>query len=144
MHRAHEFAGDRAPELAGDRALELARALEDRGARGARVAVVTGSGIGGIASLLEDPASIPFGDLGGARVLVQEGRVHLYEGRSAEEVARSVRAFARIGCASVVLTNAAGALKQERIPPVLMRIEDHVNLQGASAIGWSEAGTVNP
>ncbi len=147
-----------------DPALALARALETRGGGGARVAVLAGSGIGGLAESLEVSASIPFGeiegmprasvpghagrivvgDLDGVRVLVQVGRVHLYEGRSAEEVTRSVRAFGRIGCTSIVLTNAAGGIRRERVPPVLMRIEDHLNLQGASPLAPYEAGSGSP
>jgi purine-nucleoside phosphorylase len=147
-----------------DRSLALARALEARGAGGARIAIVAGSGIGGFAELLDVPVSIPFaeleemprasvpghagrfvvGDLVGVRVLVQEGRVHLYEGRTAEEVARSVRAFRRIGCAALVLSNASGGLRNDRAPPFLMRIEDHLNLQGASPLAAGEAGSGSP
>ena len=147
-----------------DSANALARALEARGAGGARVAIVAGSGIGVLADSLKDAVSIPFGDLeempstsvpghagrfvvgdlDGLRFVVQEGRLHLYEGRTAEEVARSVRAFGRIGCASLVLTNASGGLRKDALPPFLMRIEDHLNLQGASPLDAFEAGTGSP
>jgi purine-nucleoside phosphorylase len=155
---------NRSLELPPDRSLELARSLESRGAGGIRVAIVAGSGLGAIASALEHAEPIPFaavegmpaaavpghagrflaGDLGGVRVLLQQGRVHLYEGRSAEEATRSVRAFARIGCSAVVLLNAAGGLRRDWKPPVLMRIEDHVNLTGASPLSRHEAGAGRP
>jgi len=147
-----------------DRRLELARSLESRGARGIRVAIVAGSGLGAIGSALERAEPIPFvevegmspasvpghagrfltGELGGVRVLLQEGRVHLYEGRSAEDVTRSVRAFARIGCRALLLLNAAGSLRRDWRPPILMRIEDHLNLTGATPLGRGEAGTRRP
>ena len=132
--------------------------------RGIEVAIVAGSGLGGIASALERAAPIAFaeiegmpppsvpghagrfvaGELGGVRVLLQEGRVHLYEGRKAEEVTRSVRSFARIGCRAVLLLNAAGSLRRDWKLPVLMRIEDHLNLTGATPLARGDAGTRRP
>lgn len=155
---------DRSLESPPDPSVELARSLESRGARGIRVAIVAGSGLGAIGSALAHAQSIPFaevegapsaavpghagrflaGEIAGIRVLLQEGRVHLYEGRSAEEVTRSVRAFARIGCTSVVLLNAAGSLRRDWRPPVLMRVEDHLNLTGVSSLARGEAGALRP
>ena len=60
---------------------------------------------------------------------MQQGRVHLYEGWSVEEVTRAVRAFAQLGIRAIVLTNAAGGLRAEGNVGTLMRIEDHGNLQ---------------
>ena len=147
-----------------DRSIGLARSLEERGAGGAQVAVVEGSGLGGLSSRLEGalaidgaelddlPASsvpghdwkIVVGELAGVRVIVQEGRVHLYEGRSTEEVTRSVRSFAKLGCAAVVLANAAGGLHREWSLPQWMRITDHIDLQGAAAIAARDAGSLSP
>ncbi len=160
MDRSLELPPERSPE----RSLALARSLESRGARGIRVAIVAGSGLGSIAAAFTRTQAISFaevegmpaagvpghagrflaGELGGVRVLLQEGRVHLYEGRSAEEVTRSVRAFARIGCGAVVLLNAAGSLRRDWKSPVLMRIEDHLNLTGASPLGRGKAGALRP
>jgi purine-nucleoside phosphorylase len=49
-----------------------------------------------------------------------------------------VRAFARLGCRAVILTNAAGGLRREWKPGTLVRITDHVNMQGQSAVMMSE------
>jgi purine-nucleoside phosphorylase len=155
---------DRSLELPPDRSSELARSLASKGAEGVRVAIVAGSGLGAIASAFARAEPIPFadvdgmphaavpghagrflvGELAGTRVLLQEGRVHLYEGRSAEEATRSMRAFARIGCTAVVLLNAAGSLRRDWRPPVLMRVEDHLNLTGASPLAHVEAGALRP
>ncbi|TAJ01961.1 MAG: purine-nucleoside phosphorylase, partial [Planctomycetota bacterium] len=78
------------------------------------------------------------GSIGGARVLLQQGRAHLYEGWSAEQVTRSVRAFAALGCRALVLTNAAGGLRREWEPGALMRVTDHVNLQRRAPLRASE------
>jgi purine-nucleoside phosphorylase len=51
-----------------------------------------------------------------------------------------VRAFARIGCRALILTNAAGGLRREWTPPTLMRITDHLNLQGRTPLAEGEAG----
>ena len=138
----------------------LAAELAEHGATGARLAFVLGSGLGAFADRLEDPLVIPgealenlpksavpghagriiVGSLQGARVLVQQGRVHLYEGWSAFEVTRAVRAFARLGVRGLVLTNAAGGLRAEWPPGTLMRVVDHLNLQGRAPLLPDEAG----
>ena len=84
------------------------------------------------------------GEVGGVRVIVQQGRVHLYEGWRASEVARAVRAFAAIGVGAVVLTNAAGGLHREWSAGTLMRVDDHINLQGATPLGATETAHGTP
>lgn len=142
----------------------LAESLRRRGVHDVPLAFVLGSGLGAFAERLEDPVAIPFAELdamprsavpghagrfvlgriGGVRVIAQQGRVHLYEGWSVSAVARSTRALARIGCQAVVLTNAAGGLRREWMPGTLMRIADHVNLQGVTPLERREAGSVAP
>lgn len=142
----------------------LVSALAERGARGARLAFVLGSGLRGLAERLEGATAIPFatlpgmpesrvaghagtihlGRLGGVPVLVQAGRPHRYEGWTAREVARSVRAYCRLGVRGVVLCNAAGGLRPEWPPGTLMRIVDQVNLQGATPLTQAEARRGNP
>jgi purine-nucleoside phosphorylase len=65
----------------------------------------------------------------------------LYEGWSAHEVTRAVRAFGRVGVRGLVLTNAAGGMRREWAPPTLMRITDHVNLQGRTPLLPGEGGS---
>jgi purine-nucleoside phosphorylase len=143
---------------------ELADALRRHGVEGCEAALVLGSGLGVLADRLQAARSIPYdeiehmphsavpghagrlviGELAGRRVLAQQGRVHLYEGWSAHEVTRAVRAFVACGVRVVVLTNAAGGLRAEWAPGTLMRIDDHVNLQGASPLAPGEAGLGTP
>jgi purine-nucleoside phosphorylase len=59
-----------------------------------------------------------------------QGRVHLYEGYTAQQVAFPVRVFARMGIKAVVLTNAAGGINPTYSRGVLVAIRDHINLQG--------------
>src|SRR5260370_2152473 len=63
-----------------------------------------------------------------------QGRVHLYEGYSAKEVAFPIRVFARMSVKAVILTNAAGGIKREFVQGRLVVISDHINLQGVNPL----------
>ncbi len=118
-----------------------------------RVLLTLGSGLGALAEEVADPVAIPFGEVGlpdstvpghsgrllagslaGVPVLVQQGRVHLYEGVPADRVVAVVRAAAAIGVGSFVVTNAAGGLRADMNPGDLMLITDHLNLTGATPL----------
>src|SRR3954452_1681279 len=62
------------------------------------------------------------GELGEQHVIFAQGRVHLYEGRSAREVTAFVRLLAQAGIKTLVLTNAAGSLNRAFEPGQWMRI----------------------
>jgi len=115
-----------------------------------RVGIILGSGLGGLADRIEDPIAIDYrelpgfpvpsveghvgrlviGRLGGVEVACLQGRVHLYEGHSARAVVPLVRTLQLVGCTTLVVTNAAGALDRDATPGSLMMIVDHINLQG--------------
>jgi purine-nucleoside phosphorylase len=67
-------------------------------------------------------------------VAVMQGRVHLYEGYSAQQVAFPIRVFARMGIRTVVLTNAAGGINRNFNQGALVAIRDHINLQCANPL----------
>jgi purine-nucleoside phosphorylase len=67
-------------------------------------------------------------------VVAMQGRVHLYEGYSAKEVAYPVRVFAQMGVKALILTNAAGGIKKEFTQGRLVAISDHINLQGGNPL----------
>jgi purine-nucleoside phosphorylase len=75
-----------------------------------------------------------FGRLAGTRVLIAQGRVHLYEGRTAEEVTALVRFMDELGVKKLLLTNAAGTLNPEFAPGTWMMLNDHLNLTGTSPL----------
>ncbi|MFK7849401.1 MAG: purine-nucleoside phosphorylase [Akkermansiaceae bacterium] len=85
-----------------------------------------------------------FGKLGGEDVLLMKGRVHLYEGHSAEDVTAGVRWMRGQGVETLILTNAAGTLNHEFEPGSWMMLSDHLNLtamsplQGPNFIDMSE------
>ena len=118
------------------------------------IGVVLGSGLGAFADNLSDAARIPYenipffprstaighagqmviGTTGGIPIAAMQGRVHLYEGYSAQEVAFPIRVFAGLGIRAVILTNAAGGINQEYQQGALVMISDHINLQGTNPL----------
>jgi purine-nucleoside phosphorylase len=119
-----------------------------------RIALVLGSGLGAFADEFARAKKIPYaqiphfprstaighagnlviGKVDGLEVAGMQGRVHLYEGYSAKEVAFPIRVFARMGVKAVILTNAAGGIKREFSQGRLVAIKDHINLQGVSPL----------
>lgn len=73
-------------------------------------------------------------DFAGTRVLMMNGRVHLYEGHTAQEITAGIRWMARQGIERLILTNAAGTLNPEFPPGDWMMLSDHLNLTGASPL----------
>ena len=72
--------------------------------------------------------------VGGRRVLVYLGRVHLYEGHPPAAVVHGVRTAIAAGCSTIVLTNAAGAIRSGLRPGQPVLISDHLNLTGKSPL----------
>ncbi|MGA8428751.1 MAG: purine-nucleoside phosphorylase [Candidatus Sulfotelmatobacter sp.] len=119
-----------------------------------RIGLVLGSGLGGFADSLDESSSIPYAEIPafprstaighagqmvlgkavGVAIAAMQGRVHLYEGYSAHEVAFPIRVFARMGIRSVILTNAAGGINLNYSQGALVLIRDHINLQGQNPL----------
>lgn len=117
-------------------------------------AIVLGSGLGTVVDDLGIEAEVPFtavpglsastvpghagrlvlSRIAGRPVLIAQGRRHLYEGLSAYEVTASIRFMHQLGVKRVVLTNAAGAIKDTMAVGELMLITDHLNLQGTTPL----------
>ena len=72
--------------------------------------------------------------VGDRAVLVLLGRTHLYEGRGVDAVVHGVRTAAAAGCATVVLTNAAGGLREGMAVGDPVLISDHLNLTARSPL----------
>lgn len=115
-----------------------------------KIALVLGSGLGAFAESLSQSTIVPYaaipgfprstaighagqmvlGKSGDVPVAAMQGRVHLYEGYTAEEVAFPMRVFGRMGIRAAVLSNAAGGINLEYEQGALVTIRDHINLQG--------------
>jgi purine-nucleoside phosphorylase len=72
--------------------------------------------------------------VGGRRVLVLLGRTHRYEGHGTDAVVHGVRTAAAAGCRTVVLTNAAGGIREGMRVGEPVLISDHLNLLAASPL----------
>lgn len=118
------------------------------------LALVVGSGLGGITKDIVKPVVIPytdiphfprptvaghagqliFGELAGKKLLVLSGRFHLYEGRSVEEIVYPIHVVDALGIKTLVVTNAAGGINPRFNPGDLMVIEDHINFMGVNPL----------
>src|ERR1700726_4200078 len=114
------------------------------------IGLILGSGLGAFADSLTDAPRVPSADIptfprstaighagqmvlgkaGSVAVAAMQGRAHLYEGYSAQEVAFPIRVFGRMGFRAVILTNAAGGINLKYQQGALVLIKDHINLQG--------------
>jgi purine-nucleoside phosphorylase len=128
------------------------------------VAVVLGSGLAGFADALTEVTTLPYSDIPhfprssvaghkgallaglcqGIPLFVMAGRVHAYEGYSAEEVVFPVRVLATLGVKNLVLTNAAGAINTAFKPGELMILTDHVNWTGRNPLVGAEVPELGP
>ena len=119
-----------------------------------KVALVLGSGLGAFADEFETATKIPYaqiphfprstaighagqlvlGKVDGIAVAGMQGRVHLYEGYSAKQVAFPIRVFARMGVKALIVTNAAGGIDLNYSEGALVALRDHINLQGANPL----------
>jgi purine-nucleoside phosphorylase len=136
------------------RAEAAAKSVLQRTSLRPQIGLVLGSGLGAFADSLTDSTRIPYtkiptfplstaighagqmviGESGVVPVAAMQGRVHLYEGYSAQEVAFPMRVFGRMGIRAVILTNAAGGINLNYQQGALVLIRDHINLQGSNPL----------
>jgi purine-nucleoside phosphorylase len=90
-----------------------------------------------VATLRGHAGEVLAGNMRGKRIAAFAGRVHLYQGFSPSQVTTSVRLAYACGARLVILTNAAGSLRDDLQPGDIMMIKDHLNLTGRNPlIGW--------
>lgn len=77
-----------------------------------------------------------YGILEGKKVIVMQGRFHLYEGYSLQDVTYPVRIMEKLGIKTLLVSNAAGAINLNFKKGELMLIQDHINLQGSSPLAF--------
>jgi len=129
---------------------EVAAVIRARTRHQPRIALILGSGLGGLADSIENADLIPFADLPywpqstapghvgrlvigqleNQTVMVMQGRIHFYEGYSMSQVTLPIRVMQRLGLETLIVTNAAGAIHPDFVPGDLMLITDNLNLVG--------------
>lgn len=90
------------------------------------------------------PGKLVFGHVGKTPVAVLQGRIHYYEGHSAEEVVHPTRVLAKLGVESMVITNAAGGLTTELAPGSFVLLRDHINLMGYNPLRGKNYDELGP
>ncbi|UQD56625.1 purine-nucleoside phosphorylase [Flavobacterium sp. K5-23] len=130
--------------------------LKHKGFHNPEIGIVLGTGLGQLVSHIDialevDYADIPnfpvstvefhsgkliFGTLENKKVVVMQGRFHLYEGYSLQEVTFPIRILKALGIQKLLVSNAAGAINLNFKKGDIMLIEDHINLQGGSPLAF--------
>jgi purine-nucleoside phosphorylase len=156
--------GPSAANLQFSRAEAAARFIQKKTKLRPKIALVLGSGLGAFADEFSSATRIPYakiprfprstavghagqlviGKVEGVEVAGMQGRVHLYEGYAAQDVAFPIRVFSHLGVKAVILTNAAGGIKKEFTQGRLVVISDHINLQGANPLSGPNADKFGP
>ncbi|MCL4168149.1 UNVERIFIED_CONTAM: hypothetical protein GTU68_022945, partial [Idotea baltica] len=130
--------------------------LQEKGFRNAEIGIILGTGLGQlideidiicqvnydqiphfpIATVESHKGKLVYGNLAGKNVLIMQGRFHIYEGYSLQEVTYPIRVMEKLGINTLLISNAAGAINLEYKKGELMLIEDHINLQGGSPLAF--------
>lgn len=133
---------------------QAAEFLKSKRAAWPRTAIVLGSAQASFLSALEDRRETEYSDIpgwpvptvqghggklitgrvAGKEITVLSGRVHLYEGRTPQEVVFGVRVLGLLGLKTLILTNAAGGINPAYRPGLIVLITDHINLQGTNPL----------
>jgi len=137
--------------------------LQSRGVESPEIGIILGTGLGQLVDEIDIQQSISYnhipnfptatvefhkgkllyGTIANKKVIVMQGRFHLYEGYSLQDVTFPVRIMEKLGIKTLLVSNAAGAVNLNFKKGELMLIDDHINLQGSSPLafkGVSELG----
>lgn len=131
--------------------------LKEKGFLEPQIGIVLGTGLGQLVAHLNVEVAINYSDiphfpvstvefhfgklvygtLEGKKVIVMQGRFHLYEGYNLQEVTFPVRVMKALGISSLLISNAAGAINLNYKKGDLMLLDDHINLQGGSPLAFA-------
>ncbi len=135
---------------------EAASFLQQRGFENPEIGIILGTGLGKIIENLEIEAEVSYnhipnfptatvefhkgkliyGTLEGKKVVVMQGRFHVYEGYTLRDVTFPVRVMHLLGIKKLLVSNASGAINNNFKKGELMLIDDHINLQGDSPLAF--------
>lgn len=133
-----------------DQVSEAAAVIREKSALQPTVGIILGSGLGNLASEVQDVVAIPYGEiphflrstvpghagrlllgmLAGTPVVMMQGRFHFYEGYTLDALTLPVRVMHALGARALIVTNAAGGLNPAYRPGDFMLLRDHINMPG--------------
>ncbi len=139
---------------------ETAAYLKKKGFDKPEIGIILGTGLGQLVDELEiiteasynhipnfPTATVEFhkgkliyGTLEGKKVIVMQGRFHIYEGYTLQDVTYPVRIMKELGIHTLLVSNASGAINLDFKKGELMLIDDHINLQGSSPLAFKGVG----
>jgi purine-nucleoside phosphorylase len=147
-----------------DRIGRAADAVRARFAREPEVAVVLGTGLGGLGREIAVEAEVPYGaipgfplstveshaghlvcgTLGGRTVVAMAGRFHRYEGYALSQIALPIRVLRALGAKTLIVSNACGGMHPLWAPGELVLITDHINFQGDNPLVGPNDEAIGP
>ncbi|UAB82369.1 purine-nucleoside phosphorylase [Marixanthomonas sp. SCSIO 43207] len=133
---------------------ETANYLKEKGFDTPEIGIILGTGLGKLLENVEIQSEVSynhipnfptatvefhkgkliFGMLGGKKVVIMQGRFHIYEGYSLQDVTFPVRVMNELGIKHLLISNASGAVNLTFKKGEIMLIDDHINLQGSSPL----------
>ena len=135
---------------------EAVHYLKQRGFEKPEVGIILGTGLGKIVENIEIESEVSYnhipnfptatvefhkgkliyGTLEGKKVVVMQGRFHVYEGYTLRDVTFPVRVMHLLGIKHLLVSNASGAINLNFKKGEIMLIDDHINLQGDSPLAF--------
>ncbi|WP_418604547.1 purine-nucleoside phosphorylase [Hwangdonia sp.] len=136
---------------------ETVEYLQEKGFESPEIGIILGTGLGQLINEIDilveasynhipyfptatvefHKGKLVYGHLAGKKVIVMQGRFHLYEGYTLQDVTYPVRIMEKLGITTLLVSNAAGAINLNFKKGELMLIEDHINLQGSSPLAFN-------
>ena len=146
------------------RALGWGGGVPGEGAQPARVGIVLGTGLGGLAAAIDIEVSVPYrdlphfpvstveshrgklllGTLEGVPVVAMQGRFHRYEGYSLRQIAFPVRVMKLLGAETLIISAACGGMNPLWGPGDLVLLDDHINFMGDSPLTGPNLDELGP
>lgn len=143
---------------------ETLQFIQSKGVTAPQTGIILGTGLGNLASKIDsvvevDYIDIPhfplstveyhkgkliYGMLAGKKVVALQGRFHLYEGYSVQQVTFPVRVLKQLGIRQLLISNAAGGLNPSMKKGSLMVIDDHINMQPFNPLSGKNFDELGP
>ena len=135
---------------------ETVNYLKEKGFESPEIGIILGTGLGQLVNEIEiinevsynhipnfptatvefHKGKLIFGTIEGKKVIVMQGRFHLYEGYSLQDVTYPIRIMNELGISTLLVSNASGAINMNFKKSELMLVDDHINLQGGSPLAF--------